>query len=92
MVKTLNITKSFNPGKKNVVSTLGIILNKTAKWKLRKKQKLWKQHLKTKDTKPYTDVRKISNPLRHLARKSSKEKEGNISDQAKTNQNVFASM
>ena len=44
-----------------------------------------KQYLKTKDTKTYTDIRKSSNQLKHLTRKSAKEKERNISDKDKTN-------
>ena len=59
---------------------------------IKEKAKIMEVAPQTKDTKPYTDVRKISNQLRHSARKSSQEKEGNISDQAKTNQKVFASM
>ena len=39
-----------------------IKLDKTVeKSKLRPKQKLWKQYLKTKDTKTYSDFRKTSN-------------------------------
>ena len=57
--------------------------------KLRKKQRLWNQYLKTKDTKTYTDFRRTSNQLRHLRRKSIKEKERNISDQVKTNPKSF---
>ena len=66
-----------------------IKLDKTAKSKLRKKQRLWKQYLKTKDTKTYTDFSRTSNQLRQLTRKSPKEKERNISDQAKTNPKSF---
>ena len=64
-------------------------LDKTAKSKLRKKQRLWKQYLKPKDNKTYTDFRRTSNQLRHLTRKSVKEKERNISNQAKTNPKSF---
>ena len=66
-----------------------IKLDRTAESKLRKKQRLWKQYLKTKDNKTYTDFRRTSNQLRHLTRKSVKEKERNISDQAKTNPKRF---
>ena len=56
------------------------------KSKLRKKQRLWKQYIpKNKDTETYTDFRRTSNQLR----KSFKEKEINISDQAKTNPKSF---
>ena len=90
-VKTLNIAKeSFIPRKKCFNNPRNHIkLDKTAKSKLRKKQRLWKQYLKTKDTKTYTDFSRTSNQLRHLTRKSAKEKERNISDQAKTNPKSF---
>ena len=90
-VKTLNIAKeSFIPRKKCFINPRNHIkLDKTAKSKLRKKQRLWKQYLKTKDTKTYTDFSRTSNQLRHLTRKSLKEKERNISDQAKTNPKSF---
>ena len=64
-----------------------IKLDKTVKKsKLRPKQKLWKQYLKTKDTKTYSDFRKTSNQLRHLTRKllDNQRKKGSISDQAKS--------
>ena len=76
-VKTLNIAKvSFIPRKKCFINSRNHIkLDKTAKSKLKKKQRLRKQYLKTKDTKTYIDFRRISNQLRHLTRKSVKEKE-----------------
>ena len=90
-VKTFNIAEeSFFPRKQCFNSTRNHIkLDKTAKSKLRKKQRLWKQYLKRKDTKTYTDFSRTSNQLRHLTRKSPKEKERNISDQAKTNPKSF---
>ena len=39
-------------------------LDKTGKSKLRKKQRLWKLYLKTKDTKTYADFKRTSNQLR----------------------------
>ena len=89
--KTPNIVReSFIPRKKCFINSRNHIkLDKTAKAKLRKKQRLWKQYLKTKDTKTYTDFRRTSNQLRRLTRKSIKEKERNISDQAKTNRKCF---
>ena len=53
------------------------------------KSKLWKQYLKTKDNKTYTDFSRTRNQLRHLTRKSIEEKERNISDQTKTNPKRF---
>ena len=64
-----------------------IKFNKTVKkLKLKPKQKLWKQCLKTKDTKTYSDLKKTSNQLRHLTRKllNNQRKKGSISDQAKS--------
>ena len=90
-VKTLNIAKeSFIPRKKCFINSINHIkLDETARSTLRKKQRLWKQYLKIKDTKTYTDIKRTSNQLRHLTRKSVKEKERNISDQAKTNPKRF---
>ena len=58
-VKTLNMTKeSFIPRKKCFINSRNRIkLDKTAQSKLRKKQRLWKQYLKTMDTKTYTDFK-----------------------------------
>ena len=90
-VKTLDIAKeSFIPRKKCFNNPRNHIeLDKTAKSKLRKKQRLWKQYPKTKDSKTYTDFRRTSDQLRHLTRKSVKEKEKNISEQAKINPKIF---
>ena len=86
-MKTLNLAKeTLIPRKKCFINSRNHIkLDKTAKSKLTKKQRLRKQYLKAKDTKTYTDFRKTSNQMRHLIRKSFEEKERNISDQAKSN-------
>ena len=50
--------------------TATVKLNGTAKSKLRLKQRLWKQYIKTYDTSTYVKFRKVSDQLRHLTRKS----------------------
>ena len=92
-VKTLNIAKeSFIPRRKCFINSRNHIkLDKTAKSKIRKKKQiLWKQYLKTKDTKTYTEFRRTSNQLRHLTRNSNKKRK-NISD-PKLTQKVFRNM
>ena len=75
-VKTINIAKEpFIPRKKCFINLRNHIkLDTTAKSKLRKKQRLWKQYLKAKDPKTYTHLRRTSSQLRHLTKKSVKEK------------------
>ena len=66
-----------------------IKLDKTAKSKLRKKQRLWKQYLKTKDLKTYTDFRRTSNHLRHLTSSVKKKKEISVN---KPKRRVYGNM
>ena len=73
----------------NFTNTAPVKLNGTAKSKLRQKQRLWKQYIKTNDTSTYVKFRKVSNQLRHLARKSVMDLEWSISENTKNNPKKF---
>ena len=70
-------------------NTAPVNLNGTAKSKLRQKQRLWKQYIKTNDTSTYVKFRKVSNQLRHLTRKSVRDLEWSISENTKNNPKKF---
>ena len=74
----------------NFTNTAPVKLNGTAKSKkLRQKQRLWKQYIKTNDTSIYVKFRKVSNQLRHLTRKSVRDLEWSISENTKNNPKKF---
>ena len=73
----------------NFTNTAPVKLNGTAKSKLRQKQRLWKQYIKTNDTSIYVKFRKVTNQLRHLTRKSVRDLERSISENTKNNPKKF---
>ena len=73
----------------NFTNTAPVKLNGTAKSKIRQKQRLWKQYIKTNDTSIYVKFRKVSNQLRHLTRKSVRDLERSISENTKNNPKKF---
>ena len=73
----------------NFTNTAPVKLNGTAKSKLRQKQRLWKQYIKTNGTSIYVKFRKVSNQLRYLTRKSVRDLERSISENTKNNPKNF---
>ena len=72
-----------------LTSTAPVKLNGTAKSKLRQKQRLWKQYIKTNDTYIYVKLTKVSKQLRHLTRKSVRDLKRSIIENTKNNPKKF---
>ena len=68
-------------------NTAPVKLNGTVK--LRQKERLWKQYIKTNDTSTSAKFRKVSNHLRHHTRKSVRDLEQSISQIIKNNPKKF---
>ena len=70
-------------------NTTPVKLNGTTTSKLRQKQRLWKQNIKTNATSTYVKFRKVINQLRHLTRKSVKDLEWSFSENTKNSPKKF---